>query len=147
MAQKMSTGLCNQLLDTNPLKTIFAAGFVDLYSGTVPASADASIGAAVLQVRVGAPGPGTGIHFATAAAAGVLSKMATETWNGTVSNSATVTFYRMVTAADDGTLSTTQPRIQGAIGTGGADMNLGAVALVAAAPFVLNYETQAFVPS
>ena len=145
--QKMSTGLCNKLLDTNPLKTIFAAGFVDLYSGTVPASADASIGAAVLQCRVGAPGPGTGVTFAAAAAAGVLSKNTTETWNGTVSNSATVTFYRLVTPADDGTLSTTQARIQGTIGTGGSDMNLGDAALIAAAPFVLNYFTEAIVPS
>lgn len=147
MTQQLSTGLCNKLLDTNCFKTIFASGFVQLYSGTVPATADASIGSAVLQVKVGAPGPGTGLTFASSASGGVLAKNGSETWTGTVSNTATVTFFRLVAAADDGTSSTTQARIQGTIGAGGADMNLGTTALVAAAPFTLNYFTEAFVPS
>ena len=43
MAERMSTGLCNQLLDTAPLKDIFDLGFIKIYSGTVPSTADASI--------------------------------------------------------------------------------------------------------
>ena len=153
MAQKMSTALCNQLLDTNPIKTIFASGFVCLYSGPVPATADAGIitgtNTAVKQVVIGAPGPGTGITFNAAAAAGVIAKNSTETWNGTVANSATITFYRVVTAADDDTADSglIYPRIQGTVGAGGADMNLADPALVAAAPFQMNYFTEAFTPS
>ena len=149
MAQKMSTALCNQLLDTNPLATIFASGFVVLYSGTVPATADAAATSAVRQVVIGAPGPGTGVTFNAAAAAGVIAKNSTETWNGTVANSATITFYRVVTAADDDTADSglIYPRIQGTVGAGGADMNLADPALVAAAPFQMNYFTEAFTPS
>jgi hypothetical protein len=148
MAQKMSTGLCNALLGGSAgLAELFDLGFVKLYSGAVPATADASIGAAVEQVVVGAPGPGTGVTFDTPAVAGVLSKAAAETWEGTVGAGGLVTFYRLVQPGDTGVLSTTEVRIQGTIGMGGSDMNLGDTTLIAAAPFVLNYFTQSLVPS
>lgn len=153
MTQKMSTALCNELLDTGDFKATFASGFVVLYSGPVPATADAGIilgtNTAVRQVVIGAPGPGTGITFNAAAAAGVIAKNSTETWNGTVGAGGTVTFYRLVTAADDDSLDSgvIYPRVQGTIGAGGADMNLANPALTGGAPFQMNYFTEAFTPS
>lgn len=147
MAEKMSTGLCTKLLDTDPLGTLFNLGFIKIYAGTVPATADADIGSATLLCTVSNNSTGTGITFEAAASAGVLAKKSTETWSGVNAATGTATFYRLVPATNTTTASTTEARIQGTVGTGGADMNLGTTALVSAATFTLNYFTQAFVPS
>ncbi len=147
--EKMSTGLCNQLLDTGDLRTIMAGGFINIYGGTVPATADASLGAATLLCTITESDDGvTGLNLDPAgAASGVIPKDPAEVWAGTNVATGTGTFYRFTAPADDGTLSTTQPRIQGTIGSGGADMNVGSTTFTSAALFTLNYFTQAFVPS
>ena len=146
--EKMSLALCNLLLDTNPLKTIFNTARIRIYDGVVPATADAALFGNTLlaEVAVG----GGALTWEAAASGGVLSKETTDTWEDTSCNATgTATFYRLVNSADAGGAgtATTTPRIQGTVGTGGADMNLGTTALVAAAPFTLTYYTQAFVPS
>lgn len=140
MALKASTGLRSKLLDTNPLKTIFAAGFIKMYAGTVPATADDAIpGGATLVNTISINSTGTGINFDTAAVAGTLSKAPAEVWSGVNAATATVTFYRHVAVGDDGTLSTTQARLQGTIGTAGADMNLSSVNLTNGATQTVDY--------
>lgn len=147
MAQKMSTGLCNHLLAGGSVKNAFegAASELRIYGGTVPATADASIGSATLLCTV--KNGGSAITFDSAASGGVLAKNSTETWNGTNGANGTATFYRLVNTSDDGSASTTAKRIQGTVGTGGTDMVVGNAALVSAATFTVNYFTQAFVPS
>jgi hypothetical protein len=133
MTLYVSTGLRNKLLDTGSLKSIFNLGFIKIYAGTVPADADASIGAATLLCTISNNSTGTGITFAASAASGAISKNSGETWSGTNAASGTASFYRHVAAGDDGTLSTTQARIQGLVSTAGADLNLSSVALTSAA--------------
>lgn len=146
MAERMSTGLCNKLLDTNPLKTIFNLGFIKIYDGTPPASADAAA-TGTLLCTVSNNSTGTGITFETAASGGVIAKKSSETWSGVNAASGTASYYRLVAAGDTGALSTTEARVQGTIGTGGTDMVLGSTALTSGATFTLNYFTQALVPS
>ncbi len=141
MALQASTGLRNQLLDTNPLKTILNLGFIKIYAGTVPASADAALGSATLLCTVSNNSTGTGLTFATSASGGVIAKNSSEVWSGVNAASGTAAFYRHVTPSDDGTLSTTQPRLQGLIGTAGADMNLSSVSLVASATQTIDFYT------
>ena len=126
---KASTGLRNKLLDTNPLKTLFNLGFIKIYSGTVPATADDSIGAATLLVTISNNATGTGLTFASAAASGVLGKNGSEVWKGTCGASGTASFYRLVAAGDTAGSSTTEARLQGVVGTGDADLNLSSVSL------------------
>jgi hypothetical protein len=129
MALQLSTGLRNKLLDTSPFRTIFNLGFVKLYSGTVPASADATLtGSLVLTLSNN--NTGTGLTFASAAAGGVITKTLAEVWSGTAVASATVTHYRLVTATDSGVLSTTDARVQGLVGLSAAEMILPVIALV-----------------
>lgn len=113
MSTKVSTGLRNKVLDTGSLKARLSGSFVDIYSGTEPATADAALGAAVKLVRVSLASTATGVTFG-AAAAGVLPKNGSETWSGLGIAAGTATFYRIVVTGDDGTLSTTQERVQGA---------------------------------
>lgn len=124
---KMSTGLWNSLLSSGSLKAALAGGELRIYAGTEPTRADDSIGAATLLCTI--KNAGAGINFDTAAAARVLQKAPAETWSGTNVASGVASFFRHVLAADTGALSTSALRIQGTVGAGGADLNLGNVSL------------------
>lgn len=85
-------------------------GFIRVYSGSVPANADASLGAAVLlaEMTFGTPAAG-------AAVAGVITANAINA-DPSANNSGTASFYR--TYAANGTDVTEQ----GTVGTSGTDM-------------------------
>jgi len=55
--------------------------------------------------------------------AGVISKN-TDTWSGVGLAVGTCTYFRLVTSSDLGTANSTDIRIQGTVGTSGADLNL-----------------------
>jgi hypothetical protein len=139
MSIKVSTGLRNKLLDTSPLRTAMNLGFINIYAGVVPSDADAAIGSATLLCTISNAGTATGLTLEAAAVAGTITKETTEVWSGTNAAAGTASFYRHVAPGDDGTSSTTQARIQGTVGTSGADMNLSSVALANGAPQTLDY--------
>lgn len=140
MAIKISTGLRNKLLDTGPLNSVFSAGFIHIYSGTVPASADDALGSATLLSTITVGGDGvTGVNFDTVAASGVIQKAPAEAWSGFNVASGTATFYRHVSSSDTGLSSSTEPRIQGTVSTAGADLNLSSVSLIGGATQTIDY--------
>lgn len=138
MALKLSTGLRNQLLGTNPLRTIFNLGFVEVYAGTVPADADAAIGGATLLCRYSNNNTTTGLTFAASASGGSITKNLSETWSKAAAGTGTATFWRLVGASDTGVLSTTEPRIQGTVGLAGADLNLSSLSFTATTVYTLD---------
>jgi hypothetical protein len=64
------------------------------------------------------------LHFDSPDANGDLTKEDAYTWLATGLVEGYATYFRIVKPADDGTLSTTQERIQGGISTTGAEINL-----------------------
>jgi hypothetical protein len=142
MAERLSTGICNLLLDTAPLKTVFSTPEIRIYSGAIPATADAAEGSIIATVKEG----GGALTWAASAAAGVLSKSA-NAWTDPSAVGGTATHYRLLNHADGGGISTTLPRIQGTVGTGGTDMVVGSTTIGAASVFTVDYYTQALVPS
>ena len=138
MTIKISTGLRNKLMDTGSLKSVMAGGLIKIYSGAEPADADAAA-TGTLLCTISLNSTGTGINFDTAAVAGVISKAPAETWSGNNASTGTAGYFRHVAAGDDGTLSTTQARIQGRVSTVGADLNLSSVSLVSGAPQAIDY--------
>lgn len=139
MTFKTSTGLRNKMLDTSDLTTTMAAGFIRIFSGAVPATADAAETGTLLCIISIASG-GTGINFDPAgAASGVIAKNPGEVWSGVNVATNTATYYRHVGAADTAALSTTEPRIQGAVGVVGSELNLSSVALVSAATQTIDF--------
>jgi len=138
MALKASTGLRNKLLDTNPLKTIFNLGFLEIYAGTIPADADQSIGGATLLVRISNNNTTTGLTFASTASAGAITKNLGETWSKAAAGTGTATFWRFVAAGDTGALSTTEARIQGTIGLVGADLNVSSLSYTATTVYTID---------
>lgn len=140
MSYKASTGLRNKLLDTGSLKASLALGFIKIYSGSEPATADAAIaGGNTLLCTISVASGGTGLTFATSAAGGVLAKNASEVWSGVNAATGTATFYRHVAVADDTLSSTTQARLQGSIATAGAEMNFSSTSLTSGATQTIDY--------
>lgn len=158
MTLKISDALANDLLDGSSLKSQLDGGFISIYAGPVPDTADEALdttvttGTHTLLVKIASDAVAvddgaTGLTFAAAAASRAIVKTASETWQGRVHflgkdqaqagvGPLTATFYRFHKAADTtgefggsaaGGAST--PRIQGTVGTSGADLNLTSVSL------------------
>ncbi len=140
MTLKVSTGLRNKLLDTGALRNVMSGSFIKIYSGTAPASADDAIGGGnTLLVTISVNSTGTGLTFDTTAVNGTLAKTSSEIWSGVNVAAGTASFYRLVTASDDGTSSSVQARIQGDIALAGADMNFTSTALSLSATQTIDY--------
>lgn len=127
MTIKTSTGLRNKILDTGSLKSRLALGFIKIYSGAEPATADAAVTGTLLST-ISVSGGGTGLSLDTTAAAGVLAKSAA-VWSGAIVATGTAGYYRFSAAGDTGASSATEERIQGSVGMAGADLNLSSTAL------------------
>lgn len=140
MALKASTGLRNKLLDTNPLRTIFNLGFLNIYAGPVPSSADDALvgGTHTLLCQISNNNTTTGITFAASASGGAITKNAGETWSKAAAATGTAAFYRLVTASDTGASSTTEARVQGTCGTSGADLNLTSLSFTASTVYSID---------
>lgn len=136
MTMKVSTGLRNAMLGTASLKNTLTTMVMRIYSGAPPADADAAV-TGTLLVTISKDGAGTAMGLGTAAA-GIISKAAAETWQGTVASSGTAGYFRLVNTADAGGASTTEPRIQGTVAAAGADLNLTNPVLTAAAVQPIN---------
>lgn len=139
MAFQISTALSNKMLDTAPLRTVMNLGFIKIYAGTPPADADAAIGSATLLCTVSNNATATGLTLAATAAARTIAKNGSEVWSGVNAASGTAAFFRYVAVGDTGAASTTEARIQGTVGTGGADMNLSSVNLTSGAIQALDF--------
>lgn len=131
---KYSTGLREGLVITGPLRTLLNNGLIRLYSGTIPASADAALGGAVLMNEISAGGTGTPVTFEPTAPGGVLSKSVSENWTGNNLQDGTPSFFRYVLAGDSGDASATAVRVQGTVGGPGEDMVITDLPLVNGAP-------------
>jgi hypothetical protein len=158
MGIKISDALANDLLDGLSLDAQLNGGFISIYAGTVPTTADAALdctvttGVHTLLCKIGSDAvpvddATTGLNFAAAAASRAIAKSGSETWAGKVQflgkdqaaagvSPLTATFYRFHTAADttgefggSAAGGSSTPRIQGTVGTSGADLNLTSVSL------------------
>lgn len=137
MAARLSTGLVNKLMSVASFRGIFALGFIDIYSGVQPTSADDAPTGTKLATLY-SNGTSAGLNWEPAAVSGALSKLASETWSGTVLSDGTAGWFRLREAADAGTASsTTMARYDGAIATTGGQMNLGSLSLITGAPFII----------
>ena len=147
MAATYSTGCLNSLLgeagvDTgaNGLRGIFKDGVIDIYTGTKPTAANNAVtGTHLARITLDAgaftDGVATnGLEF-DAPSGGVLSKAAAENWKYTGIADGTAGWFRLrANALDDGTLSTTLPRIDGTVGSTSGDMILSNVNITTGAP-------------
>lgn len=139
MALKASTGLRNGLLTTGSLASLLNGGLIRIYTGAVPATADAAVSDADLLCTISLDGAGGGISLAGTASAGIIAKSTAESWSGTNAATGTATFFRHVAAGDTGDESITAPRLQGQVATAGAELNLSSTNLISGAVQTIDY--------
>lgn len=131
---KQSTGMRIALAITGSLKGTLDGGLIRVYSGAVPASADAALGAATLLCEVSVGGDGTPVTFEPTAPLGVLKKSVSENWTGNNVDDGSPTFFRYVIDGDVGDASSSAVRFQGSAGALGSDMYISTLPLVSAQP-------------
>jgi hypothetical protein len=142
MAIKFSTGLKDILLGTNSLKTSLDDGYIKVYSGAVPADADAAVTGTLLVTysdNGAAPGAGNGLDLAASAASGAISKASAQVWKGTAVATNTATYWRYIRLADTGASSTSEQRMQGTVGGAGADLFVQSTSFVNATEYTIDY--------
>jgi hypothetical protein len=138
---KVSTGLRNHMLGTGSLKSALALGFIRIYSGTPPVSADSAIGGSnQLLCTISVGSTGTGLTLDTPVS-GAITKNTSEVWSGVASGTGTATFFRHTSPTDTDVDSATELRIQGSVGLIGADLNLSSVSLTNGATQTIDYYT------
>lgn len=138
MAIKSSTGLRDGALGDSSIKGLLDLGFIDIYAGAVPGSADNDVTGHTKLCRISLNATATGLTMGPPSG-GIMSKVPADVWKGTNLATGTASFYRHVGPSDTGVLSATQPRLQGTVGVAGADLNLASVALVSGAEQPIDY--------
>ncbi len=136
MALNLSTGLRNGILDTFSLNTLLlgtVGGELRIFSGAAPSLAnDLQTGTLLVTINT-ITGSNFNCRFQNTAAAGVLSKQ-TNTWDGVAVASGTAGYFRYcASTSDSGGTSTTLVRIQGAILTSGAELNMSSTTITSGA--------------
>lgn len=146
MTIKLSTGLRTAMAGDTGFGATFADGVIHVYSGPQPVSADSPVTGTLLGIVTtdGLPfafGTATnGLGF-DAADAGAVSKAA-DLWQFTGLANGTAGWFRLMGNASDalGT-STALPRLDGAIGTSNADLNLSNISVVVGVPATIDVFT------
>ena len=133
MALRLSTGLRQALLGSADFQTEFALSFINIYTGTQPATADtAASGTLLATIYSNNPTDTIGVSF-DAPVAGVVAKAVAQTWAGTALATGTAGWYRLFEAGGNpAILSTTESRIDGNISTSGANMNMSSTSVTIA---------------
>lgn len=132
MSLRLSDAMRNKMLNGGTgggVKEGLNAGFINIYTGSQPASANTGATGTLLgTVTVNGDGV-TGLGF-DAAAAGVISKAAAQAWKFTGLAAGIAGWYRFYAPGDTVTATdATKPRVDGAVGTSGAELNLSNVSI------------------
>jgi len=134
-----STALRNYMLATGSFAAALAGGFIKIYAGVPPATADSALSGNTLLTTITLNGDGvTGLTMATTAASGAISKP-NAVWQGTNAATGTATFWRFVLTADTGAAITTEIRLQGNAATAGAELVMTNIALTSGATQNIDY--------
>lgn len=144
MALKVSTGLRNSMLTGGSgegFKASMDGGFLYLFSGTQPSSADDAAAGTLLAVFYSNyPTNTAGLSFGTAAS-GAIAKSGAQTWSGAGLTSGTVGWFRFqeldtdeaTTRANALLASATDKRIDGSVAVSGGDLAISATNITSGA--------------
>lgn len=138
MALRLSTGARTGLAGTYGLKGLFNGGYLDIYTGSQPASADyAETGSKLVRVTLNSGDLATaGLTFGTAAA-GVLPKSAS-VWSGVIALAGIAGYFRLYGTGGTSGSSASEVRIDGNVGVSGSDLVLANTNLVLSSTFTVD---------
>ena len=143
MTVKLSTGLRNAMAGSIGFAGALAKGVIHVYSGPQPVTADAAPTGTLLGTITKDAGPFTpgeatnGLTFAAPASGGVTKSA--DTWKFVGLAAGTAGWFRHVgNNADDGSASTTLPRLDGSIAAGAGDLRLSSTAITVGVPVTVD---------
>ena len=114
---KFSTGLRAGMAGSNGAKAQLDGGHILVLTGAAPETADAlQTGTVVWTITVDGGVTALTWEVAVDGTTVILQKPSAAVWQG-VTTAGEAGYFRIVGSADDGQVSTTQPRIQGTVGT------------------------------
>ena len=126
------------------IKDIFRNGCLWIYSGSQPATADtAAAGTQLVKITESSgafahAAEANGLEFGDYSS-GTISKCGDETWSGVGLADGTAGWFRLVANPTDALgASTTLPRIDGSIGTSGANLNMSSTTIVTDATYTID---------
>lgn len=140
MALRLSDAMRDSMLETTSVEAALTLGFLIIYSGSQPASAnDGATGVRLATIAVN--GGLVGLTFDPIVTVGTLPKAAAEVWNGTAGTSGTAGWFRfeeldtdkVTTEASADAGGAGDRRIDGSIAVSGADLNMSNVSVVSGA--------------
>jgi hypothetical protein len=130
MALRLSTGARNGLAGSKGFEELFNGGFIGLFSGSQPASADNAEGGGLLATISSSSGTG-GIILGTAGG-GIITKDAS-VMSGTCGTGGVAGWFRLYDSNKTTGSSGTAVRMDGNFGVSGSDMVAANTTLVAGA--------------
>lgn len=138
MALRLSTGLRTGMAGALGLKTMLNGGYIDVYSGGQPTTADlAETGVKLGRITLSSGTSATsGLTFGTVGD-GLLPKSA-DVWSGVMSVSGVAGYFRLYGTASTSGSSGTAQRLDGNVGISGSDMVLANTSLVAGATLTID---------
>lgn len=134
MALRQSTGFRNKALDgasgSGGVKALLVGGFLDIFTGAQPASADyVETGTKLIRISsTSGTSASDGLRFGTAAA-GVLP-LTVPAWTGSVTVAGVAGWARFYGTGGTTGTSATEVRMDMSVGVSGADLNLSHTNLV-----------------
>lgn len=142
MAFRLSTGLREGLLGTWGFKEIMNNGWLDIFTGSQPASADfTETGTKLIRISsTSGVGVADGCKFGTAGT-GVLPIAASPAWTGVVQVAGVAGWFRFYGSSGTGGLtgtSGTAIRFDGNVGVSGADLVLSHTNLTLGSTLTIN---------
>lgn len=138
MAIRLSSGMRTGLCGSSGLKELFEGGFIGIYSGGQPATADAAETGSLLTTISSSSGT-AGITFGTAGT-GILPK-SSDVMSGLVGTAGVAGWFRMYDAAHLTGTSGTAVRMDGNVGVSGSDMVLSNTSQVVGATLTIDQAT------
>ena len=128
-AIRLSTGMRNGMMGTQGITEIFNGGFMKIYTGGQPVSADYAETGTLLATIATTSGTGVndGLVFGTAGN-GAIPKSAS-VWSGVVGVAGVAGWFRLYGTAGTTGSSATENRMDGNIGVSGSDMVLANTSL------------------
>lgn len=146
MIGQLSTALKNALLATGSVRAQLNGGFLYIFAGPVPATADDALDMVSTHtqlVKLSANDPAvadgaTGLTFEATPSGGTMPKTSAQLWQAIIDNSGasvaatnTATFFRFCAPGDNGRAAggASTYRIQGTVGTAGANLLVGSTSL------------------
>jgi hypothetical protein len=122
--------------------TIFNEGLLKIYSGSQPTLAD-DAPSGTLLVTISDAGTGAGLEWNTVAS-GAITKKTAQTWSGTCVATGTAGWARLTSQNDSGGSSTSDERVDFAVGTSGTEIIVSSTAFTNGAVESINSATITF---